>query len=406
MILLYIDPGTGSALFSIIIGIAATFYFLSRALIIKFKTFFFRTSISSIKNESSKYVIYNEGIQYWNLFKPVLEEFENNKTELLYLTSTADDPAFYKEWNYIKINYIGEGNKAFMYLNFLSAQIVVMTTPGLDVYQLKRVKFIKHYSYVFHCTTDGTRHKMFNLDYFDSIILTGDYQGEYIRIFEKIRGLPEKTLFTAGCSYLDEYAIKIKQIPIEENPPFTVLVSPSWGASGLLALYGEKLLDPIINSNFRIIIRPHPQSKTSEKLMLDRLQELYKNRNNVFWDFERENIYSLHKADIMISDFSGIIFDYLFLCDKPVLYANYDFDPTPYDADDLDCELWQFKVLKEAGLKIGENDFNNITDIIKNVSDNENMAKARRTAKEIAWQYQGQAGKRIYEFMTGLQLNG
>jgi hypothetical protein len=38
---LYIDPGTGSALFSILIGIAATVYFLGRALIIKLKVFFF-----------------------------------------------------------------------------------------------------------------------------------------------------------------------------------------------------------------------------------------------------------------------------------------------------------------------------------------------------------------------------
>jgi len=402
----YIDPGTGSALFSIIIGITATIYFLSRAFIIKIKTLFSRSSISSDNNETAKYSIYNEGRQYWYLFKPVLEEFENNKVELLYLTSSKDDPAFEKEWNFVRAKYIGEGNKAFMYLNFLSSQFVLMTTPGLDVYQLKRSKFVKHYSHVIHCTTDGTKHRMFSLDYFDSIILTGDYQGEYVRILEKIRGLPEKILFTAGCSYLDEYALKIKQIPNEDNPPFTVLVSPSWGASGLLTLYGEKLLDPLINSNYRIIIRPHPQSKISEKLTLERLQELYKNRNNVFWDFDRENIYSLKKADIMISDFSGIIFDYLFLCDKPVLYANYNFDPTPYDADDLDCELWQFKVLKEAGLKINENDFNNIADIIKNVSDNENMTKARRSAKEIAWQYQGQAGKRIYEFITGLQLDG
>jgi predicted lysophospholipase L1 biosynthesis ABC-type transport system permease subunit len=39
---LYIDPGTGSMLFSILIGAAATVFFVFRALLIKAKIFFFR----------------------------------------------------------------------------------------------------------------------------------------------------------------------------------------------------------------------------------------------------------------------------------------------------------------------------------------------------------------------------
>ena len=402
---LYIDPGTGGALFSIIIGLFAAIYFFIRAFFIKIKTFLTGGRHSNNKNNYTwKYVIYNEGKQYWDLFKPVLEEFENNKTELLYLTSASDDPGLKINWTYVKPEYIGEGNRAFARLNFLSAQVLLMTTPGLDVYQLKRSKTVNHYSHVVHACTDAMRYRLFGLDYFDSVLLTGDYQSNDIHYLEKLRGLPEKITFTAGCSYLDESEKKINQIPKEDNHPFTVLVSPSWGASGLLSLYGEKLLDPLKDSGWRIIIRPHPQSKTSEEHLLNRLQTLYKDSKNIEWDFERENIFSLSKADIMISDFSGIMFDYMFLFDKPVLYANYDFDPRPYDADDLDHELWQFRMIKEAGLKIIENDFNNIVDIIKNASDNENMAKARREAKETAWQYRGLAGKRIYEFMTGLQF--
>ena len=34
---LYIDPGTGSMLFSVLIGAAATLFFLARALILKLK---------------------------------------------------------------------------------------------------------------------------------------------------------------------------------------------------------------------------------------------------------------------------------------------------------------------------------------------------------------------------------
>ena len=136
--------------------------------------------------------------------------------------------------------------------------------------------------------------------------------------------------------------------------------------------------------------------------MLERLQARYKDCGNIEWDYERENIFSLNKADIMISDFSGIIFDYMFLRDKPVLYVKNAFDPRPYDADDIDHELWQFKVIKEAGFELKESDFPRIAEIIKNAGDSESLAFARRKALETAWQYPGEAGKRIADFMIGV----
>ena len=403
--LLYIDPGTGSALFAVLIGIASTLFFLFRALLLKLKSGVFGKKKSDNSNFILKYVIYCEGKQYWNVFKSVVEEFEKNKTELHYLTSSSDDPVFDTSWNYIKPKFIGDGNKAFAHLNFLSAEILLMTTPGLDVYQLKRSKTVKHYSHVLHSPADTTTYRLFGLDYFDSVLLTGDYQINDIRYLEKQRNLPEKKLVTVGCSYLDEYSHKINQLPPENNHQFTVLISPSWGTSALLSRYGEKLLDPLSVSDWRIIIRPHPQSKKSEKEMLEKLEERYKNNTNIVWDYDRENIYSLNKSDIMISDFSGIIYDYMFLRDKPVLYLKHDFDTSPYDADDIDHELWQFKVLKEAGIELKEDDFLKLTEIIINTSDNEILKKSRNEAKETAWQHQYEAGRNIYNFMIKVVNN-
>jgi hypothetical protein len=77
---LYIDPGTGSMLFSILIGAAATLYFIARAVIIKAKVLFAggRVAVNTSAHAavSHPYVIYSEGRQYWNVFKPVLDEFE------------------------------------------------------------------------------------------------------------------------------------------------------------------------------------------------------------------------------------------------------------------------------------------------------------------------------------------
>jgi hypothetical protein len=409
MMPLYIDPGTGSALFSILIGAAATFYFLSRALIIKLKVVFSGGKAAAASGTAQPFVIYSEGKQYWNVFKPVLDEFEKRGTEISFLTSSEDDPVFSRNYKYVKPEYIGEGNRAFARLNLLQADFCLMTTPGLDVYQLKRSKMVKHYSHVVHSPADATLYRLFGIDYFDSILLTGDFQAGDLRTLEIQRGLPEKKLITVGCTYLDVYAGRIKEIPREENHQFTALVSPSWGPSALLSRYGEKLLDPLVKTGWRVIVRPHPQSKKAESAMLETLSAKYRDKVNLEWDFERENIYSLSKADIMISDFSGIVFDYIFLRDKPVIYVKQGIDIRAYDADDLGDDdavdrLWQYETLKKTGIELKEEYFGRIEEIIQNAADSEKLRQARQRAREEAWQYPGEAGKRIADFMTETAL--
>lgn len=400
---LYIDPGTGSMLFSILIGAAATVFFLFRALLLKIKFILSGKKDGSAQVDSSykPYVIYNEGNQYWNTFKPVVEEFEARKIPLEYLTSSKTDPVFDQKYNYVKAEFIGEGNSAFAKLNMLSAGVVLMTTPGLQVYQLKRSKNVKHYSHVLHMPNDATTYRLFGLDFFDSVLLTGDYQATDLRYLEEKRGINKKELVTVGCPYLDVYKQNIAEIPAEENHPFTVLVSPSWGDVGLLKKYGEKLLDPLSTTGWRIIVRPHPQSKKSEAEMLERLTARYKDNPNIVWDYERQNIFSLKKSDIMISDFSGIIFDYTFLCDKPVMYVNAGMDLRPYDAYDLDGkELWQYSVLRKFGTELKEEQFANIKEVIQSVSDSKELEEARHAAKAEAWMHEGEAGKNIVDFMV------
>ncbi|MBM7022738.1 CDP-glycerol glycerophosphotransferase family protein [Treponema sp. Marseille-Q4523] len=402
VLFLYIDPGTGSMLFSILIGAAATLFFLGKAALLKLKLFFSgkRGKGAQAADASYKqYVVYCEGKQYWNVFKPVADEFEKRRLSLVYYTSAEDDPIFEQQYQFVKAEYIGEGNAAFARLNLLSAGIVLMTTPGLNVYQLKRSKNVGHYSHVLHMPNDATTYRLFGLDYFDSVLLTGDYQKADIRALEAQRGIAKKELVTVGCTYLDVLAQKIKAIPEEEHHVFTVLVSPSWGDVGVLKKYGERLLDPLAATGWRIIVRPHPQSKKSEADMLDRLEKRYKDSKNVEWDYDRDNIYAMKKADIMISDFSGIIFDYAFLCDKPVMYVNADMDLRPYDAYDLQKELWQFAMLKKIGIKLDEADFPAIKDVIQNASDSPALAAGRKEAKATAWMYEGKAGANIVDFM-------
>lgn len=398
--LLYIDPGTGSMLFSILIGALATVYFLSRAAFLKLK--FILTGKKGVIDKSShKYVIYNEDKRYWNVFKPVLDAFEKHETEITYFTSYKEDPVFSCNYNYVAPQYIGEGNTAYAKLNLLSADVVVMSTPGLDVYQLKRSKNVKHYAHLEHSVGDATMYRMFGLDYFDSILVTGMYKEADVRYLETQRKINKKEIVSVGCTYLDVFKERIDQLPTEENHKFTVLLSPSWGPSAILSRYGEKLLDPLIATGWNIIIRPHPQSKISEKETLEKLTAKYIDKENLIWDYESDNIYSMKKADIMISDFSGIIYDYTFLCDKPVMYVNGDMDLRMYDAYYVPGQKpWQVNAVKKFGIELNENQFPNIKEIILNASDSKELAALRHAAKDEAWENIGIAGEKVYQFVT------
>lgn len=398
--LLYIDPGTGSMLFSILIGATATLYFLARAAWMKLK--FLVTGNKGAQDTSAhKYVLYNEDKRYWFVFKPILDAFEKHETEVTYLTSHKEDKVFESNYKFVKAEYIGEGNAAFARLNLLSADIVVMTTPGLQVYQLKRSKNVKHYSHLEHSTGDATMYRLFGLDYFDSVLVTGMYKEKDVRYLEQLRGIAKKEIVSVGCTYLDVFKEKMEQIPQEENHNFTVLLSPSWGPAAILSRYGEKLLDPLIETGWNIIVRPHPQSKISEKEMLDRLTKKYENKQNLIWDYNGENIYSMKKADIMISDFSGIIYDYTFLCDKPVMYVNADMDLRMYDAYDVPGQKpWQVNAVHEFGIELKEDQFKNIKEVIQNASDSKELAEKRAKAKAEAWEHIGTAGEEVYNFMV------
>lgn len=398
MLLLYIDPGTGSLLFSVLIGLSTAFYFLFRKFIIKLKIFFSPNTNKLLKYYN--YVIYNEGDQYWPVFEPILEEFENRRIDVSYLTSSLNDEAFKNNYSFIHPEYIGVGNKVFSILNMLETDICLMTTPGLDVYQLKRSKLCKHYSHILHDTGDATCYKLFGLDWFDSVLLSGEYQINDIRELENIRKTDNKNLFVVGSTYLDYYSKKINFLKITKNHVFTVLVSPSWGQGSLLNLIGERLLENLSNTGWCIIVRPHPQSKKSEPDLLKKLEEKF---SYFTWDYNSENLDSLSKADIMISDFSGIIFDYIFLFNKPVLYNNSKFFKQMYDAGDIDHELWKFEIIRKIAIELSLDDIDNITETIKNVISITCFAEERRKAKETAWQNFGQSGITVVNTLVNIR---
>ena len=401
----YIDPGTGSLLFSALFGIIGTLFFLSKALLIKLKTFSFADKINKKENISkAKIIIYGEDKRYYNVFKPIIEELINLEIPTIYYSSSYDDKIFEIKSDFLKSEFIGTGNKAYAKLNFIEADICLMTTPNLDVFQLKRSKGVKKYVHITHSSAETSTYCLYSLDFFDAVFLNGEHQIRDIRELEKKRNTTVKDLYVVGNPYLDELSKMKESLTKENNSKKTILIAPSWGMNCLFRRFGENLLDNIVNSDYNIIIRPHPQSLISDKDIIDKFQNRYKYKNNVEWDFNRVNIYSLSKADIMISDFSGVIFDYAFLFEKPVIIPSFTFDKRGTDAIEIDEEVWTFETIPKISFKLDENNFSNISQIIEDSINNETLKNNILKAKEEAYMYEGQASKRAAQFLNDMLI--
>lgn len=398
---LYIDPGTGSMLFSILIGLAAAAVFGAKALFLKLKFLFTggKDAKDAISAQKIPYVIYSDHKRYWNVFKPICDEFEKRKIPVVFYTSSSDDPALSEKYEFVKAEFIGEGNKAFARLNFLNAGVLLSTTPGLDVYQWKRSKNVDKYVHIPHSIDDvPATYRMFGTDYYDAFLTSGDHQEKVIRKLEGLRNLKAKDVVCVGSTYLDSMKAKKDAAPdAAKNAKPVVLLAPSWGVNGILSKFGKKFIDALIKTGYEIVIRPHPQSLTAEKAMLDDLKSAYP---DLQWNFDNSNFDILNKADIMISDFSGVIYDYSLIFGKPLIYADTEFDTLPYDADWLDEKIWSLRVLPKIGVKLEEKDFDKMKEVIDGALASKELAAGREEVKAEAWRYIGESAKRTVDYLT------
>lgn len=397
--LLYIDPGTGSMLFAILIGALSAGLWFLKGLIVKIRFIFSRGKIKDEQNSVIPFVIFSDDKRYWSVFEPVCKELSEREFDVTYFTASPDDPALKCEYPHFHSQFIGEDNRAFARLNMLSATMVLSTTPGLDVYQWKRSKGVKYYVHMMHAASDITGYKMFGVDYYDAVLISGEYQKNDIRSLEKLRNLPEKEIEMIGIPYMDKMAKRLKENPAVKNKTTTVLLAPSWGKSSIFGRFGGKVIDELLKTDYNIIIRPHPQSFKSEQELIGSLMQKYPDSDKIKWNRDADNFEVLKSSDIMISDFSGVIHDFALVYDKPVIYADTEFDNSPYDACWLDTPFWTFTALPRIGEKLTADDLGRLPKIIKQCLTEEKYSQGRKEIREETWACYGEGAKRAADYI-------
>ncbi len=368
----YLDPGSGNALVYLFISLLGTFIYFAKNIVYKIigKIRGEKHVNVMLSKEHENIVIFSEGKSYWFTFKPIVEAFIEKQVPFSYITIDINDPALTIDNPYMASKYLGDGSSAFAKAANKRAKLMLATTPniGSENFPMPRPKHVECLAHIFHSVGDIATYQKGSLDYYDTALMVGDYMEESIRTLEKVRNLPAKECISLGLPYLDVLTKKVEKKDGQSEPP-TILVAPAWGEKGCFSLCGTEFVHDIAKAKYNIIIRPHPHSWKVEQDFIASLQEELRIYENIRFDDNPDGTDSLKQADLLISDKSGVRFDFALLYERPVITIDAPLrNIEQYEYADI-RKCWEDSVAHELGAVIIPNqDFDILPSIEKALS--------------------------------------
>ena len=283
------------------------------------------TSMMGLPRSERKIIFYSEGKSYWVHLEGILKEFlRQSNIPVCYVTSGKDDPGLHYKHPNLRSFKIDEGGCRNWLFKNIDTDLMVMTMPDIETYQVKRSKYPVHYVYVQHSIV--SLHMIYRksaFDHFDTVFCAGPHQVKEIRAIEEKYQLPEKTIIEHGYGRLDAI-IENRKISKAQPPnnPKKILIAPSWGEHSLVETIGNQVVSHLLENKFHVILRPHPQTIKYAKVQIKEILERHKNNSNFELEVNIACQDSLHQSDLMISDWSGAALDYSFGLGKPVLFID------------------------------------------------------------------------------------
>ena len=276
----------------------------------------YRTAQKIISNHYH-IIFYAENRYYFQYFEHLYETFSSDGNyKICYLTSDKKDPVLNDkriESYYLKSTLAGIFPR-------LSADVMIMTMPDLQNFIFKKSAGVKKYIYVFHAlVSTHQQYRAHAFDNYDAIFCTGPQHVQEIREGEKLYSLKEKELIKYGYPLLETLKRKAEAA---RPQPDKILIAPSWYKEGILNTCILPLVKAINETEYMAWIRPHPEFIKRNKKQYELLVDLTHRTDKVFLDTSPSVFTHLAGAGYLITDRSGIAFEYAFSTGRPVLFID------------------------------------------------------------------------------------
>ncbi len=308
-------------------------------------------------------VFYSESSGFYKYYKGIIEYIlDNTNITIHYITSDPKDQIFdiAKKESKIRPYYIDEKRLITLMMK-MDADVVVMTMPDIENFHIKRSYIRKDINYVYvpHCmdSMNMTMRKG-SIDHYDSVLCTGKLQKEETLKTEIAYGLPKKELVEWGYTLLDDMKADYEKLPKIEHEHKSILIAPSWQKDNIVDNCLEELLDNLKGHGYKITVRPHPQHVRHMPEKMEGLKERYKSDDDIEIQTDFSSNSTVFEADMMITDWSGIAYEYAYTTFKPVLFIDTPMKIMNPEYTKIDVEPMNIWMREEIGqiLKLDEID--------------------------------------------------
>ena len=272
-------------------------------------------------------VFYSENNGFYKYYAGMIEYIlKNTNIVIHYITSDPDDSIFKKaeENSRIKAYYIGE-KKLITLMMKLDADVVVMTMPDLENYHIKRSYIRKDIEYIYiphGMDSLNMTMRTGSMDHFDTVFCTGKHQKEEIEKTEKVYELPKKNLVEWGYCLLDSMRDDYNKMEKKVSDVKSILIAPSWQKDNIVDSCLDELLDNLKGHGYKITVRPHPQHVRHMPERMQQLKDRFANDDDIEIQTDFSSNSTVFEADMMLTDWSGICYEYAYTPCKPVLFID------------------------------------------------------------------------------------
>ncbi len=287
--------------------------------------------------ENKHLVFYSEGSGFYKYFQGIIEYLlSNTKVTIHYITSDPNDKIFElsRQETKIKPYYISE-KKLITLMMKMDADIVVMTMPDIENFHIKRSYVRKDIEYIFiphsMCSLNLTMRKG-SMDHYDTVFCSGKHQTEEALKTEEVYSLPKRKLVEWGYCLLDKMRADYNSMEKAQSDynnmekagsgRKNILIAPSWQQGNIIDSCLEKILDSLKDENYSITVRPHPQHVRHQPEKMEYLKQKYAGADNITIQTDFSSNDTVFLADMMITDWSGIAYEYSFTTYKPVIFID------------------------------------------------------------------------------------
>lgn len=330
-------------------------------------------------------VFYAENKASINHFRLLISELTQNRgLQVCYVTSVENDPFFNEMNSNVHFFYIGDGSARTQFFLTLEADVLVMDMPDLENFHIKRSKtYSVHYIYIFHSIFSTHTYLRKNaLTNYDTIFCVGPHHINEIKKSEEIYSLKSKNLVEYGFGRLDDLIEKNKTQNFLNNER-TILITPTYGKNNLLEKCGIELIEILLNAGFKVILRPHFRIFLESSSLIDKIEKKFKDDKN--FSLEKGVIpFELFQNSLcLITDWSGISFEYAFVFEKPVMFIDLPQKIINSSYEELGIESIEIKYREQIGIIIPIHNLERILEFLNSFDKQKNINIIKNTRSSL-----------------------